>query len=134
MEEALIEIKVHDRGFFGSKLVGYFPISSPTVYHMKDHTVHNQMIALTNPEGEDKSHITGYITVSMNLQGPGDESILLEAEKSGKTGKPWMPPSVEKLYKQLYMRFLKAENLPIMDTFGTIDAYIYVELAKKSTL
>ena len=38
-----------------------------------------------------------------------------------------MPASVEKRYKQLYLKFIKAEHLPIMDTFGTIDAYIYLE-------
>ena len=37
-----------------------------------------------------------------------------------------MPPSVEKRYKQLYFKFIKAENLPKMDMFGTIDAYIYL--------
>jgi len=37
-----------------------------------------------------------------------------------------MPPSIRKEYKQLKIRFLKAEKLPNLDsfTFGTIDAYV----------
>lgn len=35
-----------------------------------------------------------------------------------------MPPSIKKQYKQLYFKIFKAENLPKLDTFGTIDAYI----------
>jgi Ca2+-dependent lipid-binding protein len=38
-----------------------------------------------------------------------------------------MPASVQKVYKQLYFKFIKAEHLPIMDLMGTIDAYIYLE-------
>mmetsp|Transcript_20973 Transcript_20973/g.32505 ORF Transcript_20973/g.32505 Transcript_20973/m.32505 type:complete len:203 (+) Transcript_20973:581-1189(+) len=41
--------------------------------------------------------------------------------------KPMMPSSVKKHYKQLFLRFYRAENLPIMDTAligeGSIDAY-----------
>jgi ssDNA-specific exonuclease RecJ len=43
--------------------------------------------------------------------------------------KPWMPASVEKQYKQLYFKFIKAEHLPIMDTFGTIDAFVELDHA-----
>ena len=35
-----------------------------------------------------------------------------------------MPASVKKQYKQLFFRIFKAEKLPKMDTFGTIDAFI----------
>ena len=41
-----------------------------------------------------------------------------------------MPASVQKEYKQLYFKFIKAEHLPIMDGGpfgGTIDAYIYID-------
>jgi len=48
-------------------------------------------------------------------------------DKEAAKAKPWMPSSVEKSYKQMYFKFIKAEHLPIMDTFGTIDAYVYLE-------
>ena len=35
-----------------------------------------------------------------------------------------MPAQIKKEFKQLKIRFVQAEKLPKMDTFGTIDAYI----------
>lgn len=35
-----------------------------------------------------------------------------------------MPASIRKDYKQLSISIIEAQNLPKMDTFGTIDAYI----------
>ena len=35
-----------------------------------------------------------------------------------------MPASIKKEYKQLKIRFIQAESLPNLDTFGTIDAYL----------
>jgi hypothetical protein len=42
-----------------------------------------------------------------------------------------MPPSIRKVYKQLKLRFIKAERLPKMDTLGTIDAFIKTTYLKK---
>ena len=35
-----------------------------------------------------------------------------------------MPAQIKKEFKQLKIRFIQAEKLPKMDTFGAIDAYI----------
>ena len=35
-----------------------------------------------------------------------------------------MPSSIKKQYKQMYFKIFKAEKLPKMDRFGTIDAYL----------
>jgi len=35
-----------------------------------------------------------------------------------------MPAQIKKEFKQLKIRFISANKLPKMDTFGTIDAYI----------
>jgi hypothetical protein len=43
-----------------------------------------------------------------------------------------MPASIRKEYKQLKIRFVKAEKLPKMDQFGTIDAYIKATYFKKT--
>ena len=49
----------------------------------------------------------------------GDDNIL-------------MPASIKKQYKQLYFRIFKAEKLPKMDRFGTIDAYISTSFFKQT--
>ena len=74
VEEGLIEIEILNKGFFKSDLIGYFPISAPTIYNMKEHLVHNQQLAFTNPLAEDKARISGYVTVSIQLTGPGDSA------------------------------------------------------------
>ena len=35
-----------------------------------------------------------------------------------------IPAQIKKEFKQLKIRFIQAEKLPHMDTFGTIDAYL----------
>jgi hypothetical protein len=35
-----------------------------------------------------------------------------------------MPASIKKQYKQLVFRIFRGRKFPIMDTFGTIDAYV----------
>jgi len=41
IEASLIEVKVMNKGFFKSDLVGYYAVSAATIYNMKDHVVHN---------------------------------------------------------------------------------------------
>lgn len=41
IETALIEIEILNKGFFKSDLIGYFPLSTVTIYNLKDHLIHN---------------------------------------------------------------------------------------------
>jgi hypothetical protein len=43
-----------------------------------------------------------------------------------------MPASIRKAQKQINLSILRAENLPKMDTFGTIDAYFKAKWNKKT--
>ena len=67
IEDALIEIQINHKGFFKAIPIGYHAVSASTIYGMKDHLVHNQLLAFTNPNAEDKSKISGYVRVSINL-------------------------------------------------------------------
>ena len=62
---SMIEIEILNKGFFKSDSIGYFPISTPTIYMMNNHTLHNQMLAFTNPTADDKAKISGYVMVSI---------------------------------------------------------------------
>ena len=90
--------------------------------------MYNQWLALSNPEGKDYNDITAYLKVSISIAGPGDEQIQLTEDKSGLDNSDgdnvMMPASIKKQYKQLKFRIFKAEKLPKMDRFGTIDAYM----------
>lgn len=124
-------MSVANKGFFKADAIGQFEMAVSKVYNMDDHVMLHQQIGLTNPDSKDFSKITGYITVSINIQGPGDEATQLEmgTEKQTTEKAPLMPSSVKKQYKQIYIRIFRAENLPIMDKAmlygeGSIDAYV----------
>ena len=101
IEEAQITIQIQNKGFFKSETIGAFSISAKTIYQMKDHVVHNQPVSFTNPEAEDKTKIVADLSVSINIQGPGDEASQLKIGTDPKASKrkPWMPASVHKQYK-----------------------------------
>lgn len=95
----------------------------------------NQWIALSNPEGKDFNEITCYLKIAISVAGPGDEQVQLNDETGPNIDDQeiMMPPSIRKEYKQLKLRFIKAEKLPLMDSysFGTIDAYVQTTYMKK---
>jgi len=104
------------------------------VYFQAKHTLFNSWIAFSNPEGKDFNEITGYLKLALSVTGPGDEQVSLSDETGPQTHdeqEVMMPPSIKKEYKQLKLRFIKAEKLPKMDQFGTIDAYIQTVYFKK---
>jgi len=49
-----------------------------TVYFQEGHASQHQWIALSNPDGEDYSKVTGLLKVSLCVYGPGDEQTKLE--------------------------------------------------------
>jgi hypothetical protein len=78
IEEANIMLSVANKGFFKADEIGLFEMAVSKIYNMDGHVMLNQMIALTNPDSKDFSKVTGYIIVSINVLGPGDEATQLE--------------------------------------------------------
>ena len=104
---------------------------------MDGHTMLNQQLGLNDPEAENSNAIKGFVGVSVNVQGPDDEAqeLNMVSEKVLMEKPPLIPTAIKKKYKQAYLRFYYAQNLPIMDMdftagFGekpTIDAYAKVQ-------
>lgn len=117
-----------DKGFLRDSMVGLFDIDVSQVYFTNEqHAIFNQWVALSNPEAHDKSEIKGYLQISIAVQGPGDNAVRLEAASGLQDPSEvtvLMPASIRKDYKQLTISVIEAQNLPKMDTFGTIDAYV----------
>lgn len=129
--EATITLDVVNKGFFRGDAIGTNEIPLTKVYNMKDHCLLHQQFGLSNQKSTDQSKITGYVTVSINVQGPGDEATELKLASSSEMQekKPILPASVKRNYKQLYLRLFRVVDLPRMDTFmGTIDAYGVVKV------
>ena len=121
-----ITIKVMNKGIFRDEMIGTYEFDMTAVYFKDKHVIQHQWIALFNPEGDDFSEITGHLKISIAVQGPGDEQVQLN-DQSGPDNADQvmlMPAQIKKEFKQLKIRFIQAEKLPKMDTFGTIDAYI----------
>ena len=53
IEGAILKIKLLDKGTFRDKLVGMFDIDLARIYAKDDHSIHNQWVAMNNPEGEN---------------------------------------------------------------------------------
>ena len=74
--------------------------------------------------------------ISINIAATGDDQVQLDEDKSGIDNTDgdsvMMPASIKKNYKQLYFRIYKAEKLPKMDRFGTIDAYMSTTFFKQT--
>lgn len=89
---------------------------------------------MSNPNSENFNEICGYLKVSISCIATGDENVqLVEDGGIDKTDEEFIltPPSIKTDYYQVKFRFFKAENLPKMDTFGSIDAYIKTTYLKK---
>ena len=71
------------------------------VYYYKNHLIENQLFGINNPSSKDFSKITGYIALSINVQGPSDEAqqLQLGTEKQIEEKPPLIPASIKKSYK-----------------------------------
>ena len=115
-------------------MIGVYEFDVTAVYYKEKHAIQHQWIALFNPEGEDFSQVTGYLQVSIAVQGPGDEQVQLDDQIGPEAADQavMMPAQIKKEFKQLKLRFITAEKLPKMDMFGTIDAYIKTKFMGKT--
>ena len=98
----------------------------------------HQQIGINNPDLKDFNKVTGYLTVSIDIQGPGDKAVQLELGSDAEVAlsEPLMPSSIKKSYKQLHFKLFRAENLPVMDLAmigeGSTDAYVQMSYGGKS--
>ena len=140
MEEAEVDFGVENKGFFKGECIGHFVIALSKIYNMAGHVMLHQQIALQPVDGKDFNSVSGYLAVSINVQGPGDEATQLKmgTDKELNEKKPLLPASIKKVYKTLTLRFFRAEGLPVMDSNflrkNSIDAYWKLEAGKKSKM
>jgi hypothetical protein len=82
-----------DKGFMRNSLIGVFEFDLSYIYFMKDHLLLHQWLAISNPNSEDYSKITGYLKVSISVVCTGDEQVQIEDDDGeDKTDNVLMPP------------------------------------------
>jgi hypothetical protein len=79
-EEGKITIKLIDKGFYKNYMIGMFEFDISYIYLRKDHLLLHQWLALSNPNSEDYSQITGYLKVSISVACTGDDQIEIKEE------------------------------------------------------
>jgi hypothetical protein len=64
----VITVQLLDKGFLRDSQVGIFDIDLSQIYfEQEDHAIHNQWVALSNPESADKNAIVGYLQLSISI-------------------------------------------------------------------
>ena len=127
-ENQTITIQILDKRTFKDALIGEYSMDLSHVYFKKKHTIFHQWYALSNPNNEDYTKVSGYIKVSISVIASGDEQVVLKDDENDDTDSPiLMPPQIQPKLMQLIVRFIRAEHLPEMDTFGTTDGFARIK-------
>ena len=131
-EDGKIQIRLLDKGFLKNGLIGSFDFDLSYIYFMKDHILLHKWLAVSDPNSENYSEITGYIKVSISVAATGDEQIQIteDDDNAKEEDEILMPPQLNPKFYQMIIRFFQAQNIPPMDSkiFGIrgakTDAYM----------
>ena len=133
LETQKMKVEIFDDKLIGSDaLIGDFELDIINIYHSQNHCYLHKWLALSNFE-KGLSEIKGYILISANVIGSGDEALELNdyqpSEVPGKEPKVLMPPHLETKPWQMKISLIRAENLIKMDLIGSIDCYLFFNYA-----
>jgi hypothetical protein len=116
LDSSKILIEVYDASN-ASKRKDYFGIYEfdlEYIYNMKNHSLKNNWIALSNPESDNITKIRGYLKLSISVLNDNDPRVELITDNS--SSKCLIPSQIKVEYKQLSIYLIKAEELPDMDS------------------
>ena len=82
IEQAKIEVRVLDKGYFKDAVIGAYEFDIAFIYFMQKHSLLHRWIALSNPESPSFNEVTGYLKLSISVTTKGDETIQ-SSEDSG---------------------------------------------------
>ena len=126
VESAKITIEVRNhRLMLKDSLVGCYELDLTYIYFQPNHSLIHKWIALCNPESANFQSIRGHIKLGITVQAEGDPDFDLTCREAdeGKDAEILLPPQISLKPYQLVISLLRAEGLPQLDDFGTIDAY-----------
>lgn len=77
LENAKVQIKLMDKGFFKDAVIGYYEFDLSYLYQQPDHSLLHKWIIMSNPESENFGEVTGLLKISIVITGEGDEQVQI---------------------------------------------------------
>jgi hypothetical protein len=130
-ETIVIEVRDH-RTLRPDTLLGRYEFDVPLIYNRPSHAIFHQWLALCNPEAENFEVVRGYVKVSISVLHEDDKPVDLTKKTSTSEKDVLIPTQLKPKASQLIVTVLKADNLPKMDSSGTVDAYMMVRFSTSS--
>ena len=128
LETTKILIKLQQKGFFKTMLIGQLELDLTYLYNLENHTAQHKWFALINPDSEDFASVAAYMKLSGSVYGVNDTPLELKMDDGPDAEDCVMPASLKPKYTQLKMHIIKGEHLPKLDVKmigeGTMDAFI----------
>ena len=116
LDSSKIIIEVYDSSN-SKKRKDYYGISEfdlEYVYSMKNHSLNNHWLALSNPESKDMTKIRGYLKLSISVLNDNDPRVELKSDPNSTSC--FVPSQIKVEYKQLSVYLIRAEELPDRDS------------------
>ena len=116
LDSSKIIIEVYDSSL-SRKRKDYYGISEfdlEYIYSMKNHSLNNHWLALSNPESKDMTQIRGYIKLSISVLHDNDPRVELRSNPESTSF--FLPSQVKIQYRQMSIYLIKAEELPDRDS------------------
>jgi hypothetical protein len=93
---------------------GIYEFDLEYIYSMKNHSLNNHWLALSNPESKDMTKIRGYLKLSISVLHDNDPRVELKSVPESTNC--FIPSQIKVEYRQLSIYLIKAEELPDMDS------------------
>ena len=136
LEQTKILIKLQQKGFFKTVLIGQIEVDLTYIYNLENHTQQHTWLAMINPDSEDFSSVAAYIKLSASVYGVEDKPVELKMDENDDSDECIMPASLKPKYTQLKMHIVKGEHLPKLDVKmfgeGNMDAFVTAKIGGKT--
>ena len=88
------------------------------IYSMKNHSLNNHWLALSNPESKDMTQIRGYLKLSISVLHDNDPRVELKSNPDSINC--FIPSQIKVEYRQLSIYLMRVEEVPDMDSNFTL--------------
>ena len=117
LDSSKIIIEVYDSSY-SKKRKDYYGICEfdlEYIYSMKNHSLNNHWLALSNPESKNMTKIRGYLKLSISVLHDNDPRVELRSDPDSTSC--FIPSQIKVEYRQLSIYLIRGEEFPDRDSF-----------------